>query len=182
MQTFAFLPTPLRSTPSQAGFTLIEMLVTVAIAVLLLGGGMTAFLRFNERQAVVNSAKQFATVLALAESKIQGGVLGACVSQLEAYEITFDTVSAPNQLYLREVCAAGDTGTPVTVAYTLDANTQLTFSPATTYIRYKILTGGVLFSGGSTAVEARFSHISNPTSIYAVTVSEGGDVTEGVWQ
>ncbi len=172
----------LRNASTQTGFTLIEMVVTLAVSILLIGGGVTAFLRFNERQSVTNSAREFANVLKIAESKTQAGILGACNTQLEAYEITFDTGVIPNEMYVREVCATGDTGTPVTVTYTLDENTQLSFNPATTYIRYKILTGGVLFSGGSTSVQARFNHINSPTSYYVVTVSEGGDVTDGSWQ
>lgn len=179
---FSFLVYPRQRLLNQAGFTLIEMLVTTAIAVLLLGGGVTAFLNFNQRQSVINSAKELANVLTIAESKTQSGVLGACNTQLEAYEVTFDTATLPNKIYLEEVCATGDTGTPTPVEYVLDQNVQLTFNPSTTYIRYKILTGGVLFSSGADSVDARFAHINAPSSFYSVTISEGGDVTEGVWE
>ncbi len=164
-----------------AGFTLIEMVVTVAVALLLVGGGIAGYITFNSRQKAISAARDFETIIQSTESKVQAGVVGAC-SQLEEYRMTFNTTVNPVQINLVEVCVPGDPATPVPVTYTLPEGVLLNFNPAITSVRFKILAGGLLFSSGDSSVEFQFSDESNPTDVYVLTISEGGDVSEGVWQ
>ncbi len=165
---------------SKSGFTLIEMLVVVAIATLFVGGGLAGFMSFNSRQKAINGAKELEQIIKIAETKTQSGVVGVC-NQLEAYEITFDTAVDPVIVSLQEVCATGEVVTPVATEYPLSQGVSMSFSPATTYIRFKILSGGLLFSSGASSIQAQFEDANNPGQVYAVTISEGGDVSEGDW-
>lgn len=164
-----------------AGFTLIEMVVTVAVALLLISGGIAGYITFNSRQKSITAARDFETLILSTESKVQSGVVGAC-NQLEEYQMTFNTTLNPVRINLVEVCAPGDTATPTPVTYTLPDGVTLAFNPLITSIRFKILSGGLLFSSGASSVQFRFSDESNPTSVYVLTISEGGDVSEGVWE
>lgn len=166
---------------SIAGFTLIEMVVTVAVALLLVGGGIAGYITFNSRQKSISAARDFETIIQTTEAKIQSGVVGAC-DQLEEYEMTFNTTVNPVQISLTEVCAPGDTAVPVPTTYTLPEGVLLAFNPVISSIRFKILAGGLLFDSGDSSVEFQFSDESNPTDVYVLTISEGGDVSEGVWQ
>jgi len=54
-------------------FTLIEIIVVVAVISLLVGGGVIDFVKFNERETVKNAAKKLISYLRLAQTKAMTG-------------------------------------------------------------------------------------------------------------
>lgn len=164
----------------RAGFTLIEMVVTVAVALILVGGGAVGYLTFESRQRVISAGRELESIIQTVESKTQAGVVGAC-GQLEEYRMTFNTAVDPVQVSVVEVCAPGDPAVPTPVVYSLSKGVVLSFNPNIVSVRFKILSGGLLFSSGTTSVDFQFRDESN-TDIYVLTISEGGDVSEGAWQ
>lgn len=55
------------------GFTLIEMIVVIATMVVVTGGGIAAFIRFNEKQSVQVAANDLQTLLRAAQIKAKVG-------------------------------------------------------------------------------------------------------------
>lgn len=55
------------------GFTLIEVMVSVTIMLLLVGGGIAGYNTFNDRQTVIQEGKQFASMLRLAQKRASVG-------------------------------------------------------------------------------------------------------------
>jgi prepilin-type N-terminal cleavage/methylation domain-containing protein len=85
----------------QAGFSLIELLVSVALVMLVVGLGVPAYLRFKDRQQVQQAKQQLETMIQMAKSKAQSGQMGAC-TQLSGYQIA---ALSSDEVRIREVCA-----------------------------------------------------------------------------
>ncbi len=162
----------------QRGFTLIEMLVTVGIGLLLATLGITGYIRFNDRQKILNSTRELETIFQTAAVKAQGGDLGGC-TQLAGYRVTVATTVDPVTATLSSIC---QDGTVTTVSsYTLVNGIGVSFVPGLNYIDFPVLQGGVIFNPSATSVTATFTNTALNLS-YAVDISRGGDFNEGIWQ
>lgn len=169
---------PASPLPQRQGFTLIEMLVTVAIGLLLATLGITGYIRFNDRQKILNSARELETIFQTAAVKAQGGDLGGC-TQLARYRVTLVTTADPVTVALSSVCQDG-TVTAVS-NYALVNGIGISFTPGLNYIDFPVLQGGVIFNPSATNVTATFTNTALNSS-YTVDISRGGDFNEGVWQ
>lgn len=141
------------------GFTLIEMLVTSAVAFLVVGGAIAGFTGFTDRQEVLNTAKELQQVFRSAQSKARvRDVPAGCVSLL-SYEVSLTSSSAT----LKAICG---TGGPYTIrTYTFPSG--VTVSPTTT-LRFTTLENGV-----QTSVNAPLAN----TVSYVVTNGTGTSFT-----
>lgn len=160
----SFFKSPVGST----GFTLIELLVTITIMSILLGGAIVGFIRFNDRQQALTTAKDVQQMLRLVQSKAtaqtypQGsGPTANCdtadpAKSLRAYRFSY--VSSSRTFSAVALC--GDSmlqmasGIP---AYTPPANVTINSPASNVSIDFFTLQGGVsgantfTFTGGGRA-------------------------------
>jgi prepilin-type N-terminal cleavage/methylation domain-containing protein len=159
-----------RSTPKQArfrhagGYTLIEMLIAVAIMLLLVGGGIASFITFNDRQALVGAGKQMVTYLRSAQAKARVGDTPSGCERLQSYQVTAQEAS--NIVTLEAACENGN----------FLRNTFVLPSGMThnndAFIEFRVLQGGV--SG-----DTNFDIISATTGrVYRIQVTQGGEIRE----
>ena len=173
------IPTPYRdNTTAQDGFTMVEMLVTVGVGLLLVGLGIAGYLGFNDRQKILSAAREIETIFQTGANKARSGDLGGC-TQLEAYRLTFVTATDPVTANLASVCA--DTTVTVTKTYTLPAGVAVSFAPNIAQVDFPILQGGFRFSPSTQDVDVTLTNAA-VTSSYVFSVSQGGDINEGIWQ
>lgn len=85
------------------GFTLIELIITVAISALVVGGGIAGFVGFTERQEVLNTAKEVQQKMRTAQSKARVRDLPNQNCVLASYEVSFGATN--NQAILRPICS-----------------------------------------------------------------------------
>ncbi len=75
------------------GFTLIELIVVIAIIILMSGMSLAAYFRFGQRQAAMNDARNFATEMRKVQAMAKNLVYPAgCASRLERYRLKADCV------------------------------------------------------------------------------------------
>lgn len=151
---------------SSRGFTLIELLVAVSIVLLLTGGGIAAFIRFNERQSVQAAALQMQTIIRAAQVKGRAGEQPEACGRLMGYRV--QTTAGSGQVILSVVC---DDGTFIHTTYQL-ANNVVTEGSYNMFFRN--LYGGA--SGGTNVV---VTLPSNPLLRYSFSVSDAGEIGAG---
>jgi prepilin-type N-terminal cleavage/methylation domain-containing protein len=61
------------SKPLNSGFTLIELMISVLIISLLVGGGIAAYNDFNDKQKVIAAGKEYSIILRSAQKRIKSG-------------------------------------------------------------------------------------------------------------
>lgn len=88
------------STLRQKGFTLIEMIITVSIMLVILGGSIAAFINFNDKQVVQATASEVKQVLKSARTKARvrdnTDQAGGCV--LQGYKVETNGSSIETKL------------------------------------------------------------------------------------
>jgi prepilin-type N-terminal cleavage/methylation domain-containing protein len=151
--------------PSQnrtAGFTLIEMLISVVIMLALVGGGIAAFITFNDRQTVLAGAKDLKLSFRSAQIKARAAERPDLCDSLQAYAVQMTAGSG--QVTTSAICANGD--------YTIDSYLLKNdvVSQDTIDVQFLVLHGGVRNPG--TVTLAKGSHE------YSLTVTQGGEITE----
>ena len=163
------------------GFSLVELIVAIAIMVLLLGGGIAAFAKFNDKQKLLSASRELQQLLRTAQTKARAREIpsgGSC-----------DPVSNPIVAY--RVLAVEGAGTSVRV-YPICDVTQYNFGdpesdpilnlllPATIVLEEPIqvdfmaLYGGAQISGDSTF------HLSSGSNRVVFSISEGGAISDVV--
>jgi prepilin-type N-terminal cleavage/methylation domain-containing protein len=163
---------------SARGFTLIEMLVSIAIGLIMIAVGIAGYLDFNQRQKILNSAKEFEVILQTAQTKARLGDLGGC-DVLAAYIVTFDTAVDPIVATVSPVCTVGSATD--TKTFSLETGTTMDLAPVVTSLSYPVLQGGVVFAPATNSLTVTFG--SQTTSEeYVVTMTRGGDISDGAWQ
>lgn len=151
--------------PSQSlGFTLIEMLVTITVAMLVIGGGLVAYLSFNERQNIIAASNQLQLVLRTAQTKARIGDRPSSCDHLQSYSVLIRAGS--NQLKTLANCANGshDVKTddmPISVT----ARTSVT-------PEFLVLTGGVSGAGKITLQ----AEVMGTLTLYELEVTQGGEL------
>lgn len=76
----------------QRGFTLLELLITAAISMIVVGGSIAAFVGFTERQEVLNAAQEIQQMFRTAQSKARvRDVPSAACTTLQGYQVSLST-------------------------------------------------------------------------------------------
>lgn len=173
--------------PTQAGFTMIELLVATVIMIAMVGGGIAAFVSFNDRQTLITAGKEVQTYIRSAQVKARSGDRPAECDRLQGYVIR--ATSGTSQVRLLALCE--ETTAPVPVpppggacantggatyeclrnTYDLSPDVQLFGSVNMTF---GVLHGGVTNSGNIVLMRG--------TQTYTLPVSAGGEIGEGVLQ
>lgn len=180
-QQLPFLPS------NQRGFTLIEMLVAVSIMLVIVGGGMAAFSRFNDRVVVTESARSVQSFLRTAQTKARAGDRPNVVcAKLEGYRVTF--VQNLGTVTMTPLCrtpatapAAAPLPAPNIDTLTLPGNVV---SDVSATLDFLVLKGGVLINNNVGTGTVRIT-LKNPgivdtiASRYSFVVSRSGEIREG---
>ena len=150
------------------GFTLIEIIIVLAIIGILSGAGIAASLQFNRSQLLKNVAHDFANTLEVAKSRAASQVKPPeCIGTLQAYRV-YVTTSA-TQYKLRAMCST----TPLEYPYKkLPAGVTMT-RPIDTVI-FPILSSSVGLDGNTSVI---FTFTSDGAS-RSVTVFDDGRIVE----
>ena len=121
---------------SLKGFTLIEILISMAIILLLSVGSLVGFSQFSKRQSITIAKDNLRGSLNEAKSKSQAQVVVTtdCKQSgriLVGYQIGFVTTTDPDSYELREVCTSGAaTLTPLVKTISLPKGVEFNSPPA----------------------------------------------------
>jgi prepilin-type N-terminal cleavage/methylation domain-containing protein len=154
---------PVIALPTRNGFTLIELLIATTILLVVVGGGLVSYIRFNDRQVLQTAGKEVITYLRSAQTKARVGDRPAGCNQLLGY--AFRGATGSNRFRLMAVCDNGDVLTE-----NRDMNAAVTWV-SNPDIRFGVLHGGVTNAGTLT--------LTNGDLQYQVVVSAGGDISNG---
>lgn len=146
------------------GFTLIELMVVVGITLLLSGGGIAAYTKFNDRQLIKKQGAALTDLLRLAQNKALTGekpASGACVGlSLQGYRVRW----TGSQFVVEAVC--GGQGVEVKQSLTLSPQVSLVSG---SQVLFKVLGQGA--SGGDFCFKGQ-------GGFYKVKVLISGEVVE----
>ncbi|MDO8488077.1 MAG: type II secretion system protein [bacterium] len=120
------------------GFTLIEILIAMAIMVVLAAGGATISLRASRRKSVETTTDKMISLLRLAKSNSQASKVGTCTTNFQGWQVNINSTSVALQL----VCGASTSDTQ-----TFTYPTGVTASPSPTVILFKRLGAGTNLAG-----------------------------------
>ncbi|MCB9813643.1 MAG: prepilin-type N-terminal cleavage/methylation domain-containing protein [Pseudomonadales bacterium] len=166
------------------GFTLVEMIVTIAIMLVVTGGGIAAFINFNDKQNVQVAVKDLQTLLRSAQTKARVGEDAQLCNtvynnSLRGYRVFIG--EGTNTAILSTSCAS-DKFDPADNRNYVERS-RITFDSSVTAkmlgdgdvnIEFLSLLGGT--DGTGTVV------ISGLTDVYQFEVSQSGEITEGQFQ
>ena len=123
------------------GFTLIELMVTTAIMMVLIGFSVVNYNAFNEKQHVSEAASNFKSQIRLAQSKALSGQkpVSGCTAFI-GYTVTFTS----STYTIEPECSEGKVYETERITVTLPKN--VTFSPVPSSFFYKPLMQGTSLS------------------------------------
>lgn len=146
-----------------SGFTLLELLIAMGIAMVLISGVFAGYERFNRNERLRQAGTTLKSNLRLAESKaISGEKPQAGCSQLTGVAVTFFSTS----YIIQAQCGATLAGPQIEVILPSSLTISSTLSP---------LVFGVLNRGVETDVTIT---ITDGSKSFALTVSQSGDIND----
>lgn len=152
---------------SRSGFTLIELLVVISITVLLVGGGIAAYQRFNEKQIVISAAKDIVSMIRQAQRKTFAGdkptsdqpSKDCSTTTLDGYKAQGDNSSGTPTVTLYALCL----GKP-DILVSSESFSGVTISPSNFYVQITNLGNSTTTSGGNPTVTIS-------TSLFSATLT-----------
>lgn len=147
------------------GFTLIELVVSVAIMGILVGGGIAAYRTFNTKQLVINAGKEYVQLLRVAQKKAKSGEKPAGCTTLSGYRVSVLANGSRVSTYV--LCDGGDV---VIFDSEKDFASEVIFSQNAT-LDFQVLLGGVVGFGTVTITNL------NASSSYEVQITSEGSIT-----
>ncbi len=150
------------------GFTLIEIAIAVSIMLFLVGGGIASYLTFNDRQLLLNEAKELQTFIRSAQTKARVGDRPEGCLKLERYKVTM--AAGSSQIEVSAVCDNNGT-TEEFIRQTAELDNSIT-AAGVVDIEFNVLHGGAL---ADTTVTLN----SSGESTYVFEVTKGGELTGG---
>lgn len=166
------------------GFTIIELLVVVTIMLIVTGGGIAAFINFNERQAVTTSVREIQTLMRAAQVKARAGEGAADCTRaddnLRGYEVVYEEPT--RSVIMNRVCFS-----PTVSPNELETErsritlSNVTVTPPDFEVEFLTLKGGVRI-GNSAPAPTTLDIIIGSTltnGTYTFSIGAGGEITEG---
>ena len=148
------------------GFTLIEVIVSVSIALALVGGMIVNYNGYNDRQTLKQTALTLKNNLRFAQAKAQSGEKPApACTELIGWAVTFVSGGYATQASCNPEGLVGDI-TSVTFP------SGVTASPVPAAIIFRVLSRGTMLVSAETITLSGFSQT------YALEVSPGGDISD----
>lgn len=156
------------------GFTIIELMVVVAIMALVFGLGYAQYQNFNRRQILNQAALNLKNDLRDAQNRsLSGEKPTICgVNILGGYKVKIDT--AVNNLYFISVACPETSEAPIK-SVTLPQNVNFSSRPTPNPILFKVLAQGTNIPSGSQATIT----LTAFGKYQDVTVSPSGDISVG---
>lgn len=179
MRFLEFRSSTPRSLSSNRGFTLVELMVVIAIVGIVMAGGITRYSAFNVRQAVSTSGKELLVNLRQAQSKVSSGVKtasGCSGTALIGYTVQATSGNLGQytiaEMYAGNCANGGTTNTLVTKTVPLASGVR--FQSAFT-LTFKGLSGGATYTGAS-PLNLRIcnNNCASGSVGYLVTVNQTG--------
>jgi prepilin-type N-terminal cleavage/methylation domain-containing protein len=151
----------------RSGFTLIELLISIGILLLIVGAGIAGYIRLNDRQTLLNAAKELQVMLRSAQKKARVGDKPPGCTKLLSYSVTTQ-VATGGQALLKAECE--------NTSYTVDT---LQF-PASVSIDEKHVLRFYVLQGGTQNSQTFILRSNGGT--YSFDVDQGGSISEGALQ
>jgi prepilin-type N-terminal cleavage/methylation domain-containing protein len=164
---------------NNAGFTFIELLVVVGIILALVGGGIAAFIGFNDRQKVVVAAKNLQTLMRSAQTKARAGEgAEACrPNSLRGYEV----VRVGSDAVMNRICVnSGDVVTSTTERSRLSLS-DVSVNPSNLRVEFLSLRGGVRVPGDVFPVVVTLTG-NIGMNVYQFRIGSIGNIDDGAFQ
>jgi prepilin-type N-terminal cleavage/methylation domain-containing protein len=158
----------LRKLTFQAGYTLIELIVVIALIGLMTGASIAGFNTLNQKQIVTTGGKELASVLRTAQNRAVSGIkpTGVTCTTLLGYRVTG---TANGSAYSLDVVCNNGGAPVVTTIKTYNLPVNITFS-ASIAPTFGVLTAGVSGSGDMV--------IRSSVHTYTIRVNATGDITD----
>ena len=144
---------------------MIELMVTVIIMMLMLGGGISAYITFNERQTLSGDVKSLQTFLRSAQKKARVGDLPSGCEHLQSYLVSMDVGSSQANMVAQ--CTNDDY-----VVDTLYLNDSIELD-SNFDVEFKVLHGGASFPTGDGTILLTTTNYQ-----YQFVVSPGGSIDD----
>lgn len=148
---------------AQSAFSLIEMLVVITIMMLMLGGGIAAYINFNTKQQLVGAARQLQVYLRSLQKKARVGDRPDGCTRLNGYQMR--VIAGSGLVVMGADC---DGGLIATDQYSMTGGVK---AQSNIEISFKVLQGGATSLGNIILVK--------DTKKYQFQVTTGGEITEG---
>lgn len=120
---------------SNQGFTLIEMLVSVTILIVVVGGGLAGYIQFNDRQSLVTAGNRVESLMRTAQKRARVGDTPAGCDRLISYNMVFSAASPDVQMQ------AECNNTTITVM--TESLPGSVIAATSNTIKFNVLAGGV---------------------------------------
>lgn len=157
-------------TASSLGFTLIELIVSVSIMGLVMGGGIAGYRSFNERQQLITTGKEVLVALRKAQTDAVAGVKSTNCANRTLVSNTFSFSGTSYSIV--EICQQGGSTYPFTTRT----------EPITAGLEILIDRGQVTFYGqyGGVAapVQITIRKVGTTSPIYRINVNAQGTVED----
>lgn len=148
------------------GFTLIELIVSIAILMLLMAGLLASYNNYNQGQVLKQAAQTVKANLRLGQSKALSALKPASgCTQLQGYTVSF----TPTSYSIQAQCTEGLVGTSTS----LSLPTNVSFSPVPASFVYGVLTRGLLNTNSSVSIL-----LSGYSRSYQLSIEPNGVITD----
>lgn len=160
-----------RFASGSTGFTLIELIVSVTIMILLVGGGIAAFITFNDKQQLQGSTKMLQTYMRTAQTKARVGDRPEDCDRLLGYQV--GVAQGTSTITLAAICGETGNETELVVQTAELANVESieVEGGGNLEVLFKVLHGGTEDSGDITVY-------STGGASETFRVSAGGEISD----
>jgi len=159
------------------GFSLIELLVSIAILLLLLGMGIANYISFNDKQQLTQSAELVREAVESAQVSARSGKMRGC-SSLVAYQIDFYNDNGTGIIEIKPRCLDGSNGSPDELK-TLKMSSGVSFSTSDTL--YSRSVTGIIDDDLDSADEPEITSVSLESTFggMGISIHRSGVVRSG---
>jgi prepilin-type N-terminal cleavage/methylation domain-containing protein len=156
----------------KAGFTLVELLISISIVGLISAIGLASYIDYNRNQIVVQEAKKVVQDLRLAQSLALNNQKPEGCGQATLDGYAFRLLDDDPEGYNYEILAlCGEDE----VSYKRGAIAENLAISGPSEVKFKVLRQGIEFTGGSTITVSSSSFSQSRT----ITIDPGGDINVG---
>ena len=158
---------------SWQGFTLLELVIVMAVIGILASLGVVSFVKYSNSQALSAAASDLANTLNVAKARSLSQVKPSACNSIDGYEVRIcgllgSTCISPSVSFELDVKCGGSVVAPSITTKKLPTDINFDVTTTSKSFFFPVLTGGVIGSG--TVVLSGYGRTKN------VTVSLSGDI------